>query len=94
MDEMIETIVSKLRRLSIDKLQVILEFVNFIDWQERRPVVSNSPVSADAFQKMTESDRQTEWIAFINECSGAFPNFQTIEGIRADMSENAAREQF
>lgn len=34
MEGLIETIVSKLRRLSADRLQVILDFVNFLDWQE------------------------------------------------------------
>ncbi len=34
MEAMIETIVSKLRRLSADKLQIILDFVNFLEWQE------------------------------------------------------------
>ncbi len=31
---LIETIVSKLRRLSADNLRVILDFVNFLDWRE------------------------------------------------------------
>ncbi|MEL7352534.1 MAG: hypothetical protein AAF171_07205 [Cyanobacteria bacterium P01_A01_bin.116] len=95
MDTMIETIVIKLRRLSGAKLQLILEFVNFLDWQEMHAVPSAGKVSvASSLPKMTEHERQVDWKDFINECSGAFPDFPTVEEIRADTGEDAEREQF
>lgn len=45
MEILIETILSKLRRLSAGNLQMILDFVNFLDWKE-------SNASAEA--KITE----------------------------------------
>lgn len=84
MDAMIETIVSKLRRLSASKLQVVLEFVNFMDWQEGEAEES-SVVVDPLVANMSERDRVADWQAFINEYAGAFPDFPTAEEIRSGM---------
>lgn len=34
MEVLIEAIENKLRQLPVDKLQVVLDFVNFLEWQE------------------------------------------------------------
>ncbi|MGB3291475.1 MAG: hypothetical protein WBB01_00620 [Phormidesmis sp.] len=91
MDAMIETIVSKLRRLSASKLQVILEFVNFMDWQEGKDEDGNVAVDP-LVANMSERDRVADWQAFINEYAGAFPDFPTAEEIRAGMGQDAPRE--
>jgi hypothetical protein len=93
MEATIETIVSKLRHLSADKLQVILEFVNFLVWQEPHTVSSAGFEPAVELQEMTKSDRHADWKAFINECSGASPDFPLVEEIRADMGEGVALER-
>ncbi|MGC1218048.1 MAG: hypothetical protein WA883_11300 [Phormidesmis sp.] len=69
MEAMIETIVTKLRRLSADKLQVILDFVNFLDWQESED--SSKPESAVSVLTKKKSTRE-ERIALSKEAKGRF----------------------
>lgn len=83
MEALIETIVTKLKRLSTSKLQIILEFVNFLDWQESQ--------KETAAKKL---ERQTHWQAIINDCAGAWPDFPTAEEIRSNMGQDIAREPF
>ncbi|MGB7488582.1 MAG: hypothetical protein WA783_19380 [Phormidesmis sp.] len=69
MEAMIETIVTKLRRLSADKLQVILDFVNFLDWQESED--SSKPESAVSVLTKKKSTRE-ERIALDKVARGRF----------------------
>ena len=71
MEALIETIVSKLRRLSLSKLQIILEFVNFLDRQESQ---ENKAIYSQ--------EQQLAWSALVKECAGAWPDFPTSEEIR------------
>ena len=68
METLIETIVSKLQRLSVTKLQIILEFVNFLDWQESRAATYSQ-------------EQQLAWSTLVKECAGAWPDFPTSEEI-------------
>lgn len=83
MEALIETIVSKLRRLSVSKLQIILEFVSFLDWQE-------SQINTETYSQQQQSD----WSALVKECAGAWPDFPTSEEIRADAGQDSPREFF
>ena len=83
MEALIETIVSKLGRLSDSKLQTILEFVDFLDWQE-------SQANTASYSQTQLSD----WSAFVEECAGAWPDFPTGEEIRADAGQDSPREPF
>ena len=83
MEALIETIVNKLQRLSVSKLQMILEFVNFLDWQE-----------SQASQPTYNQERQATWQTLVKECAGAWPDFPTTKEIRADMGQDLPREQF
>ncbi|MEM9486422.1 MAG: hypothetical protein AAGA83_22320 [Cyanobacteria bacterium P01_F01_bin.116] len=83
MEALVETIVSKLRRLSVSKLQIILEFVNFLDWQESQA------------NKVTYSqEQQFAWSSLVKECAGAWPDFPNSEEIRSDIGQDAPREPF
>ena len=84
MEAIIEMIVSKLRRFSASELQVVLEFVNFMDWQEGNAGES-SVVVDPSVASMSEHDRVADWQAFINKYAGAFPDFPTAEEIRGEM---------
>ncbi len=79
MEALIETIVSKLRRLSVSKLQIILEFVNFLDWQESQTATYSQ-------------EQQSAWSTLVKECAGAWPDFPTSEEIRANMGQDLPRE--
>ncbi|MEO0394419.1 MAG: hypothetical protein AAF243_00365 [Cyanobacteria bacterium P01_A01_bin.137] len=68
METLIETIVSKLQRLSINKLKIILEFVNFLDWQESRAATYSQ-------------EQQSAWSTLVKECADAWPDFPTSEEI-------------
>ncbi len=68
MEAMIETIVSKLRRLSADKLQIILDFVNFLEWQESR---GGSEVES-AMTISTKKSTREERIALNKVAQGRF----------------------
>ena len=81
MEALIETIVSKLQRLSVSKLKIILEFVNFLDWQESREATNNQ-------------DQQSAWSTLVKECAGAWPDFPTGEEIRENMGQDSSREPF
>ncbi|ESA32738.1 hypothetical protein N836_25825 [Leptolyngbya sp. Heron Island J] len=83
MEAIIETIVSKLRRLSTSKLQIILEFVNFLDWQE-----------SQAKEATYSQEQQSTWNTLVKECAGAWPDFPTSEEIRADLGQDSPRETF
>ncbi|MBT9314004.1 hypothetical protein [Leptothoe spongobia] len=83
MDALIETIVDKLRRLSVSQLQIILEFVNFLDWQ-----------ATQKSKTQEHLDAQAEWQAVVEECAGAWPDFPTAEELRANMGQDVVREQF
>ena len=81
METVIETIVSKLQRLSITKLQIILEFVNFLDWQESRAATYSQ-------------EQKSAWSTLVKECAGAWPDFPTSEEIRENMGQDLPRESF
>jgi hypothetical protein len=68
MEAMIETIVSKLRRLSADKLQVILDFINFLDWQESK----NGSKAESAMFALNKKSTREERIALSKEAKGRF----------------------
>ncbi|MBE9062500.1 hypothetical protein [cf. Phormidesmis sp. LEGE 11477] len=68
MEAMIETIVSKLRRLSADKLQIISEFVNFLEWQESQ---GGSEVES-AMTILTKKSTREERIALNKVAQGRF----------------------
>ncbi|MEM8504116.1 MAG: hypothetical protein AAF716_13300 [Cyanobacteria bacterium P01_D01_bin.1] len=69
MEVLIETIVSKLRRLSVEKLQIILEFVNFLDWQESK---GGSEAESAAPVLTKKKSTREERIALDKEARGRF----------------------
>lgn len=93
MEALIDKIVSKLQRLPVSQLQTTLEFVNSLhelgDHSVSMPDDSEmSPEEIDRQQK------QAAWEAVVQKTAGAWPDFPTVEEIRAGMGEDVPREPF
>ena len=69
MEILIETIVSKLRRLSADNLKVILDFVSFLDWKESNDS-SKTEIAKSATPKKVST--REERIALSQVAKGRF----------------------
>lgn len=89
MEVLIENIVDRLRRLSVPELQQVLTFASFLNWQNSQSASSSNGNS----NSEGLDDREAEWQAIVNECSGAWPDFPSAEEIRATMGADIPREE-
>ncbi|MEM6255441.1 MAG: hypothetical protein AAF821_21210 [Cyanobacteria bacterium P01_D01_bin.156] len=83
MEALIENIVDKLKRLSVTKLQMILDFANFLYWQESQQ---------DSSEETTT--RMSDWQAFVDEYAGTWTDFPMAEELRQNMGQDVVREEF